>query len=129
MHAKVSFFALILLSVFLLARCANSPSSTHSVTFTVTATNGVTVAEDINYLDTSLTLHTFNNVSLPWTLTVTLPVSSDQNTVGLYAQAESPADNSSTLTGTVTDDGVQVRTQSDPKSDGVYMSIGFETLI
>jgi hypothetical protein len=99
----------------------------HSITFKVSATNGVTAAVDINYSDTDSTVHSLANVALPWTLTVSMPVTQEQNSIGLSAQAMAPS-SGSVLTATISDDGVQVATRSDPES-GIYMSIDLETLI
>jgi hypothetical protein len=56
-----------------------------------------------------------------------MPVTQDQNSIGLSAQAMAPS-SGSVLTATISDDGVQVATRSDPES-GIYMSIDLETLI
>lgn len=117
----VGFAALIL------PGCSNTSASTvHSVTFTVTATNGVE-AENISYMDTSMNVYNFLNVTLPWTLTVALPVSETQNTVGLSAQAL-PLSTGSVLTGTITDNGSLEASQSSSEST-IYMSIDIQTLI
>ncbi len=125
---RLSFISLFALAVFISSGCTNpSTSLFHSVTFTVTATNGVTVAEDINYSDTDSTVHSLANVALPWTLTVSMPVTQEQNSIGLSAQAMAPS-SGSVLTATISDDGLQVATRSDPES-GIYMAIDLETLI
>jgi hypothetical protein len=128
MRIKLSSIALLALALCISSGCSNtSPSSTHSVTFTVTATSGVTLAESINYTDTSSTVTSLTDVPLPWTLTVSMPVTSTQNTVDLWAQAKA-ADSSSTLTGTIADDGVTVKEQT-ASASGIYISIALHTLI
>jgi hypothetical protein len=80
-------------------------------------------------MDTSLTVHSLTAVPLPWSVTVSMPVTTEQNTVKLSAAAISPAAPGSVLTGTIQDNGFQVKALSDAKSDEGYMSVSFETLI
>lgn len=131
MRYRLLTIALIGFAILMPMGCSNSgaDSATHSVTFTVTATNGVTQAETIDYMDTSLTVHSLTAVPLPWSVTVSMPVTTEQNTVKLSAAAISPAAPGSVLTGTIQDNGFQVKALSDAKSDEGYMSVSFETLI
>jgi len=127
-RVRVVVAVIVGFAALILPGCSNPSASTmHSVTFTVTATNGVVQAENISYMDTSMNVYSFLNVTLPWTLTVSLPVSETQNTVGLSAQAF-PLSTGSVLTGTIADNGSPEASQSSSQS-AIYMSIDIQTLI